>query len=443
MHPLLRILAVWAVLLAHTLPAQAITLLRDPDIEHALGEIARPMLNAAGLPAGSVKVMVIKDSSLNAFVIDHRHIFIHSGLLLKLKSADELQAVLAHEAAHIANGHIARRFANMRMANTITGLGMALAATAAASGADARAAGALSLGVGSSANRMFMSHTRAEESAADSSALRYLASAGADPKAMLGVLDIFRGQEMLNVSRQDPYARTHPLSRDRIRAVTALAQAAKTKPSSTANSAYWFARAQGKLSAFLRAPSWTLRRAGSSASTDIALIRQAVAYHRQPDSAKAQTAIRKLIALRPNDPFAHDLHGQILLESRNAKAAVAAYGRAAALAPTNALILGGQGRALLAAGNPKQARNVLEKARARDFSDARVLRDLATAYAKTGNTGMASVLTAERYALAGRFKDARIHAERAAGLLPRGSAPWLRAQDVFSAAEAQASKRKK
>ncbi|WP_235915920.1 M48 family metalloprotease [Thalassovita mangrovi] len=429
-------------MLSHSLPARAVTLLRDADVEYALGRLAQPILNAAGLPSGSVKVVVIRDSSLNAFVIDHQHIFIHSGLLLKMQTADELQAVLAHEAAHMANGHIAQRYANARFSNTISGLGVALAAAAAASGADPRAAGALSLGVGSSASRVFMSHTRAEESSADNSAIRYMLSAGADPQAMVDLLNIFRGQELLNQSRQDPYARTHPLTRDRLRAVQAQVTAAQAKPGKTDEADYWFARAQGKLSAFLRAPSWTLRRADASPTKDIALLRQAVAYHRQPDTAKALATMDKLLAMRPDDPYLHDLHGQILLESRRAEAAVAAYGRAAALAPRNALILGGQGRALLAAGQPKRALQVLEQARARDFSDARVLRDLATAYAKTGNTGMASLVTAERYALTGRLKDSQIHAKRAADLLPRGSAPWLRSQDVLSAAEAHASKRK-
>ena len=32
----------------------------------------------------------------------------------------------------------------------------------------------------------------------------------------------FRGQELLSVGRQDPYARTHPLTNDRIRTLRAL-----------------------------------------------------------------------------------------------------------------------------------------------------------------------------------------------------------------------------
>jgi hypothetical protein len=33
------------------------------------------------------------------------------------------------------------------------------------------------------------------------------------------------------------------------------------------------------------------------------------------------------------------------------------------------------------------------------------------------------------------LQDAAIHANRAAGLLPRGSARWQRAQDILAAAE--------
>jgi predicted Zn-dependent protease len=44
--------------------------------------------------------------------------------------------------------------------------------------------------------------------------------------------------------------------------------------------------------------------------------------------------------------------------------------------------------------------------------------------------------------MAGNLKDAKIHAERATALLPRGSAAWQRAQDVLSAAQAAEKRRK-
>jgi len=115
---------------------------------------------------------------------------------------------------------------------------------------------------------------------------------------------------------------------------------------------------------------------------------------------------------------------------------VRAYGRAAELAPGEPLILAGLGRALVALDTPEATRravDVLERARARDAREPGVLRTLAVAYARQGRPGLASLATAERYALSGRLGDARVHAERASGLLPEGSAPWQRARDVVRA----------
>ena len=271
--------------------------------------------------------------------------------------------------------------------------------------------------------------------------MRYLATAGIDPQGAVDVIDIFRGQEALSSARQDPYARTHPLSSDRYRLVKRLAEGYKDRARPNPQADYWFARAKGKLSAFQRSPKWTLTRAGESGYADVKLMRQAVAHHRNSKLRKSLKAMDAAIAQRPKDPYLHELRGQILMESRQSKAAVAAYARAANLAPKNALILGAYGRSLLVTGQTKKAQQFLERARARDGRDARVLRDLAAAHAKLGNNGMASLVTAERYAMLGRLKDAGIHAKRASDLLPRGSGGWQRAQDVLSASKA-AKKRK-
>lgn len=427
----LTVVTVLALTLAS--PARAATFLRDADMEHALRQLAAPVIQAAGLSPAQVDIVVLDDNSLNAFVTDARHIFIHSGLIMKLESAAALQAVLAHEAAHIANGHITRRMANIRAARNSAGLGLLLAIAAGASGADPSLALGIAAGSQGSALRRFFSHTRAEESSADIAAVRYLQRAGIDPHGATDALKIFVNQVNLDESRIDPYAVTHPLSRERYRALEALVVGARPGKAD-ANADYWFDRAQGKLSAFKRAPNWTLRRVGSDRYKDVALMREAVAWHRQSNLKKALAAIDAAIALRPSDPYLLELKGQILLESRQFKAAVQVYSAAANAAPREPLILGGLGRARLAAGDAKGALQALEAARGRDFSDPGVLRDLGVAYAKLGDNGMASLATAERYALQGRMEDAELHAKRAEAQLPRGSAPWQRAQDVLDAA---------
>lgn len=439
-------LAALVCCLALAVPVRAQSLIRDAEIEYSLRELARPIATAAGLSPSQLRVLVIHDSSLNAFVTDGRTIFIHSGLLLKLTTAQEVQAVMAHEMGHIANGHIIRRLSNTRTANSAAALGLALSAAAAVAGADSKAAAGLALGSSSTAQRLLFAHTRAEETSADLAGVRYMARAGIDPQAMVDVLDIFRGQEALNISRQDPYVLTHPLTRERVRALKGFAAAYGGAAKTDAAADYWFARAQGKLGAFLQNPGYTLRRVGTKDQSDVALMRRAVAYHRKPDTRAALREIDKLVAKRPKDGYAQELRGQILLESRNFATAVNAYGRAVQLAPKEPLILAGYGRALLALntrdGN-RRALSALERARARDPFDPVMLRDLGVAYARAGNNGMASLAVAERYALLGRLDDAAVHAKRASGLLPRGSTGWRRAQDILAAAKAAPNQRKR
>jgi len=193
MQHLWNVITAALVWLAMTLQAGAATLIRDADLEHALSELARPILQAAGLSPSTVQVLIIQDDSMNAFILDNNHIFIHSGLMLRMTNAAMLQSVIAHEAAHIANGHIARRSQNLARANTITGLGIALAAAAAAASGRSELAG-VGLGVGGSARRVFMSHTRAEEAAADNDGLRYMERANIDTRGFTEVLNLFRGQ---------------------------------------------------------------------------------------------------------------------------------------------------------------------------------------------------------------------------------------------------------
>jgi len=414
--------------------AQSISLLRDPDIEHGLQQLADPILRAASLNSESVKVWIINDMSLNAFVIDHKHIFLHAGLVLQLKSAAQLQSVIAHEAAHISNGHISRRLANARRAKMATSFGVLVGAAAVAAGHTDAGLG-LALGATGSVNRVLLAHNRIEESAADQSAVRFMELAKVDPTAMAEVFKLFIGQSTLSEDYQDPYTRSHPLNQDRIRTIHAYAANA-TPHRPDAKQAYWFSRIQGKLSGFLRAPQWTIRRA--TGSSDVNRMRRAIAEHRSGRSSTAQQTIAQLVTDHPNDAFYRELQGQILSESLEFSAATKAYASAAKLAPSNALILGGYGRSLLAQNTKSsnaQALKILQKARNLESRDARILRDIGTAYARNGQQGRAFLAIAERYALQGDMQNAAIQAKRAEDLLPRGSAARQKAQDILDTAK--------
>jgi predicted Zn-dependent protease len=426
----LKTILVVMIITVHATSAQSIGLLRDPDIEHGLQELADPILLSAGIKSNNIKVLIVNDLSLNAFVIDNHHIFIHAGLVLKLTSAEQLQSVIAHEAAHIANGHIARRVANIKRAKVSSAFGVLLA-VAAVAGGESKVGAGIALGTASSAQRVFLAHTRVEEASADQAALRYLSHAKVNPGSMSEVFKIFKGQMNLSLERQDPYTRSHPLNRDRIRAINAYTSAATILNENQKHS-YWFKRIQAKLSGFLRTPKWTLAHA--KGDDEINLMRQAIANHRIGKGSLAKRKIDQLISLHPKDPYYKELQGQILLENNEYTAAIKAYAKAAQLAPVNAQILGSYGRSLLAVNtrsNNLTALKNLRKARELDNRDARILRDIAIAFARAGNEGQAVLAIAERYALLGDLKNATLQAAKAEGLLSRGSIAWQRAQDIL------------
>lgn len=416
--------------------AQAQGLIRDSEIERTLRIIAAPIAKAAGV--GRVNIFIINSHSPNAFTTGGNNIFIHSGLIRLMTSVEMLQSVIAHEIGHITGGHITQRVANLGNVRTAIGLGAILGVLTAAAGGGKGAIG-VAAATQSVAQRQFLAFSRGQESAADQSGVRYMARAGIDPSAAIEVLSIFRGQEALSISRQDAYAITHPLSSQRISDLRTFVAAYQGRASTQSpNIDYWYARSLAKFNSFIGSPKGVLRRLKRSDKGEIATLTRAIAYHRLPDKKKSMTAIKRLISMRPKDPYYQELYGQILLENRNASAAAAAYSKAVRMAPKDPQILAGLGRAQLAKNSgysAKTALGTLKRSYARDPRNGRMLRDLGVAYAKTGNPGMASVTTAERYALASNFKQAQIHAKRAVGLLPEGTTGWRKAADILAIAE--------
>ncbi|MCY4305492.1 MAG: M48 family metalloprotease [Aestuariivita sp.] len=408
-------------------------LLRDADIENALNQLATPILSAANLERHDIKILVVDDQAINAFIINNRAIFINYGLILKASTPEMLQAVIAHEAAHIANGHIPRRTESVRNAQSLSRFGIALAiAAGVAAGPDV--ATGLAIGTSGSSWRNFLKHTRAEEAAADQTALIYMQKAKVDPNGMVELHQLIRSQESLSESRQDPYMRSHPLTKNRIRAAKTMVDLNNTEIQPNPHAQYWFARLRGKLSAFKEPPKRTLKQINKEKYDDVQNMRKAVAYHRQSKTKDAINAIDAAISIRNNkDGFYFELKGQILLESRKLKNALTAYREAQKIEPDNSQILAGLGRAELASGEYQTASETLKRAHAQDHNDTRILRDLGQAYANQGKIGLASLVTAELYEILGRLADANIQAKRALNLLPEGSANWLRAQDIFVA----------
>ncbi|MEM9139117.1 MAG: M48 family metalloprotease [Pseudomonadota bacterium] len=414
--------------------AQATVLIRDAEIERTLDEISAPILQAAGLPPSSVEILLVRDRRLNAFVAGGRNIFLHTGLLIELETVEELLGVIAHEAGHIAGGHEARRRINLRNAQGPALLGLLVGIAAGAVGGGEAAVG-IAAGTQGAILRSILRNSRAEEAAADQAGLSYLERAGVNPEGILKVLERFRGQEVLQIGNVDPYVLTHPLGTRRMSLLQRrVAETAGREWPKDPNRDYWHSRLRAKLEGFLLDPQRVIDDLAGKPETEMVLLAKSVALFRQRDLRAAVRASDKLIAIRPNDPFYIELKGQILLESGEVRASLPYYRKAVQLAPNEPLLKAGLGNALIQTQDPAfnpEALRVLKEARDADLADATALRNLATAYDRAGENGMANLSTAERYALVGNIRSAVPLARRASAMLPEGSPGWLRAQDIL------------
>lgn len=410
--------------------------LRDAEFEHALDELARPIFNVARLPADQYSIIIVNDASPNAFVLGSKYVFVHKGLILRCNSAPMLQAVLAHEIAHLASHHVLHRSDALRNASSGALIGLALGVLLeAAAGSEFSGIGSgAAIGLNSAAQRNFFAHTRAEEKSADQLGAAYMKKAGIPLQGLVDVMSLFEGQEGLSVSSQDAYVRTHPLSRDRVRTARTLAQGDK-KTKASANSVFWFERLQAGLAAY------DGRRAPNGISKSAKAYYQAMRASRKGDTQKAISLFTQLLQQRPNDAYLKIRKGEAYLAAGQAKAALKEF-RSALSQKEDPVTLHYAGRAAFVAGQHKTALSYFEKARRRDSLNPRLLRDMALAYGRLGENGKAALATAESYAARNRPKDAQLQAKRAQNLLAKNSPAWQRAQDIADAAEKALAKKK-
>ncbi|MGI9438927.1 MAG: M48 family metalloprotease [Parvibaculales bacterium] len=419
--------------------AQAQSLVRDAEIELLLDDYSRPLFRAAGLDPQRVGINLINDRNLNAFVTNGQNIYVHTGLILDADEPNMVIGVLAHEIGHITGGHLARgseaAATAQRPALIATILGMGSILAGAGDLGLALITGGQQLAMGS-----FLTYSRGPEAAADNTALQLLEATGQSAEGIIGMMDQLANQEILSEVYQDPYARSHPMSRDR---VNTFRNGAKNSPHNDSPDPQERIRrhrmAQAKIYGFLDSPTTTLRRYRNDKSQPAKYAR-AIAYFRQGLRDKALSELRQLIADMPDNAWLHELEGQIYYETGLAAGGIKPYEKAVALRPNEPLLLIGLASCLLEKGAAGRASDMetnrqaiahLRNALRLDPFNGSAYLQMSKGYGQLDETALAQWALAEYYAAAGN-KEARRHATRAIKGLPKGSVEYIRAVDILS-----------
>jgi predicted Zn-dependent protease len=285
----------------------------------------------------------------------------------------------------------------------------------------------------------FLAFTRSQEASADAAGMRYLDGAGISGKGMLNFFKKLQQMEYRygysNAPENDPMARTHPMSGDRVATLTAdLQKSAAWNAQTDAGLELRFKRVQAKLRGYVNDPKDTLRKYPATDQSIPARYARAYAYHLSgyPEQAAAETGA--LVKSAPGDPYFLELQGQILLESGKPREALGPLREATRQTNYQPLIATTFGHALIAtedAANLKEAEQVLRQAVARDDENPFAWYQLGTVYERNGDHARTALATAERANLMGDARTALVSSQAAVAALPQGSSDWLRAQDIM------------
>jgi predicted Zn-dependent protease len=192
---------------------------------------------------------------------------------------------------------------------------------------------------------------------------------------------------------------------------------------------------RAKLFGFTERAETILRRYPPHNTSAPARYARAVLAHRSGRLSESLSLIDGLIQGSPNNPYFLELRGQVLLESGRAREAVAPLRRASQLAPQANTIRTMLGHALVASNDPgatNEAIRVLTVAASREPDAVEPFRHLATAHGRKGEIALAEVASAQAFMNSGDIKNAQTQASRAMAKLPKGSAGYLKAEDIFN-----------
>ncbi|MDR0289297.1 MAG: M48 family metalloprotease [Rickettsiales bacterium] len=402
--------------------AYSVNVIRDSEVEAVVKELAQPLFFAAGIDSDRIKVFIINDNSINAFVIDNNSIFIHLGLLQHSTEPYVLLGILAHEIAHISAGHVLQMsgavgyFQSIAMISYVVGLVSTIII-------NPQVASAILLSGVALSSRLFFNYSQEQESVADSYALRYLDESGYDNSGMKEVFDYFKSIEHENT---EGYFRTHPLSDKRIFAVQNYKVKNSVKPI-LADKLLRFERMVTKLDSFF-SPIHVLSNKYKGNSEYV----NAIIHYRQGKMEKAITIVDSLVQKSRNDPYLYELKAEMLYKAGNLGEAIKMYEESLRYLSEkdSYLVKLTLFHTLLLYGDAKKAIFYLEQIASVEPNNAFVWRYLSIAYKRNADTAMHYFALTKKACIEGNFKQFMKYAELAVKTLPKNSPYLLQIEDM-------------
>ena len=184
---------------------------------------------------------------------------------------------------------------------------------------------------------------------------------------------------------------------------------------------------------FLRPIEKTLQLYPPEDKSVAARYARAIGYYRDSEIELALHELEKLLVEEPENPYFHELRGQILFESGQLRQAWPSYEIANELLPEDSLLMCALARLEIEIGDQELVRKAigaLEKVVIYEPANNVGWWLLSIGYGRVGRMADSSLASAEQAILEGRPEDALLYAARAMRGFDPNTPRWLRSNDV-------------
>ena len=158
-------------------------MLEDPQADRLLEQLTRKLTTAVPQSRYTYRFYIARDPTINAFALPGGYIVLHSELVLRADSAEELLGVLAHEISHVTEQHGTR--------NLIASAGMALTLQLLLGDSS----GVLGTLTSAAPFLLAQKYSRGFEREADRAGYELLARAGIKPAGLLSFFEKMKAEE--------------------------------------------------------------------------------------------------------------------------------------------------------------------------------------------------------------------------------------------------------
>lgn len=338
--------------------------LEDPFLQDYIDSVGQRIALHARNDAGSFTFFMVNDRAINAFATPGGYIGVNTGLLTATRTEAELAGVLAHEAAHVSQRHIARWFEDSqrsRIPMAASLLAAALLATASGEAGQAAIAGVLA----ADAQRQ-LNFSRSNEQEADRVGVDFLLRSGFDPYGMPDFFErLAQTTRFYGGANIPEYLRTHPVEANRIAETRSRVESlAKNRSRDRDPLEYYLAQARVQVlgSKSPRELAQQLQQSITEGNNRSALAQRyglTLSLQRGGDLEAAAKEADQLLAESPETlPFLI-ASAEIAVQAGRLDTAMSTYQRAASLYPGDYSLTMSHGDALIAIGEPRKAMNLL------------------------------------------------------------------------------------